>query len=281
MGYGELPEYKLTMPTQDTYVGYCRVSTQNQKDEGTIEIQKIALSKYAKAKGIKIVCTFEDNGVSGSLHERQGLNSMFDYLEENKGISGVVIYKLDRLARDLYLQEHLIRQLEQLNIKLYSTHEDNLDSDDPMRKAFRQFSGIVAELEKGFILMRLSGGRDKKASEGGWAGGRTPYGYVASERDIKIDSNAAKVVSSIRSMRIGKHMSLRAIARSLNERGVPTAAGKQWYASTVQYILRNSIYRGVLKFKEFSSERTDLQLPPSTIDHSLYKKEAHFVQNFP
>lgn len=269
------------MPTQDKYVGYCRVSTQNQKDEGTIEIQKIALGKYAKAKGIKIVSIFEDNGVSGSLHERQGLNSMFDYLEENKGITGVVIYKLDRLARDLYLQEHLIRQLEQLNVKLVSTHEDNLDSDDPMRKAFRQFSGIVAELEKGFILMRLSGGRDKKASEGGWAGGRTPYGYTAENKDIQLEPGMSSVVSSIYAMRKAKHMSLRDIAGYLNELGVPTAAGKQWYASTVQYILKNPIYRGVLKFKEHASERKDLQLPEQRIDLSLYKKEAQFVHNVP
>lgn len=269
------------MSTQKRFVGYCRVSTQNQKDEGTIEIQRIALSKYASAKGITIVSLFEDNGVSGSLHERNGLNSMFDYLEYDKSISGVIIYKLDRLARDLYLQEHLIRQLEQLNVKLLSTHEDNLDSDDPMRKAFRQFSGIVAELEKGFILMRLSGGRDKKASEGGWAGGRTPYGYKAQEKEIRVDSNPAKVIQSIVAMRKGKHMSLREIARELNDSSIPTATGKRWYASTVQYILKNPIYRGVLKFKEYTNDREDLRLPSGRSDLSLYKKEAQFVQITP
>lgn len=269
------------MSTQLKYVGYCRVSTQNQKEEGTIEIQRIALNKYASAKGIKLVSLFEDNGVSGSLHDRNGLNSMFDYLEYDKDVCGVIIYKLDRLARDLYLQEHLIRQLEQLNVKLLSTQEDNLDSDDPMRKAFRQFSGIVAELEKGFILMRLSGGRDKKASEGGWAGGRMPYGYKSIEKEIHLDADPSSVVRSIVSMRRGKHMSLREIAKELNDSNVPTASGKRWHASTVQYILRNPIYRGVLKFKDYTHERNDLKLPTGRLDLSMYKKEAQFVQQSP
>lgn len=260
-------------------VGYCRVSTQNQKEEGTIAIQRLALTKYAAKKGLELVHVFEDNGVSGTLHDRPGLNSMLDYIEGNKDITRVVVYKLDRLARDLYLQEHLIRQFESFDVQLLSTQEENLGSDDPMRKAFRQFSGIVSELEKAFILMRLSGGRDKKASEGGWAGGRRPYGYLAVDKELLIDKDLSLIVSSIFSMRRNKHMTLRDIAHQLNISGVPTAMGKVWHASTVQYILRNSTYRGVLKFKEHISARDDLKLPKGKIDLTLYRKEAQFVQD--
>lgn len=259
-------------------VGYCRVSTQNQKEEGTIEIQRLALQKYAERNGFLLVNMFEDNGVSGTFHDRPGLNNMIDFLELDKDITHVIIYKLDRLARDLYLQEHLIRQFEAFNVTLLSTQEDNLDSDDIMRKAFRQFSGIVSELEKGFILMRLSGGRDKKASTGGWAGGRTPYGYQAKDKELSIDKDMAMVVASIFSMRRNKHMTLRDIAQQLNTVGVPTAMGKRWHASTVQYILKNTTYKGVLKFKEHVADRLDLKLPRDRINFSLYKKEAQFVQ---
>ena len=144
-------------------IGYCRVSTDNQKEEGTIEIQEHALREHAEAKGYNLVTIFRDNGVSGGLENRPGLVELFSYLESNKETDGVLIYKLDRLARDLYIQEHLIKKLEMLHKSILSTKERDLDSNDPMRKAFRQFMGIVSELEKAFITMRLSGGRFNKA----------------------------------------------------------------------------------------------------------------------
>lgn len=259
-------------------VGYCRVSTHNQKEEGTIELQHVSLDSYVQKNGFSMRAVFEDNGVSGSLHERDGLNKMFDYLESNVHVKHVVIYKLDRLARDLYLQEHLIKRLESLGVKLLSTQEDNLDSDDPMRKAFRQFSGIVAELEKGFILMRLSGGRNKKASSGKWAGGRIPYGYESQEKDLIMYPERAAVIAAIFVMRRNEHLTLRAIANRLNVYKIPTSSGKKWYASTIRYVLRNPLYRGILKFKEMSNERSDLRLIGQVNPATMYKKEAQFVQ---
>ena len=94
-------------------IGYCRVSTDNQKDEGTIDIQRQALKEYADTKGYELVRTFEDEGVSGGLEDRAGLAELFNFLEDeaNKDTEAVLIFKLDRLARDLYIQEHLIKKL--------------------------------------------------------------------------------------------------------------------------------------------------------------------------
>jgi len=159
-------------------VGYCRVSTDNQKEEGTIEIQEKSLKVYVEKNGYELVKVFKDNGISGGseLENRPGLVELFNYIENNKEIEGVLIFKLDRLARDLYIQEHLIKKLEELNKKLISIKEPHLDSKDPMRKAFRQFMGIVSELEKAFKTMRLSGGRINKAQKGGYAGGGYCFG---------------------------------------------------------------------------------------------------------
>jgi site-specific DNA recombinase len=123
-------------------IGYCRVSTANQREEGTIEIQQNALREYAKSKRYVLNQIFSDNGISGGLENRPGLVELFDYLECNKNVDAVLIFKLDRLARDLYIQEHFIRKLEDHNVKLISLKEPELDSSDPMRKAFRQFMVI-------------------------------------------------------------------------------------------------------------------------------------------
>jgi len=243
-------------------VGYCRVSTDNQKEEGTIEIQENSLKKYADKNGYELVKIFEDNGISGGseLENRPGLAELFSYTENNKEIEGVLIFKLDRLARDLYIQEHLIKKLEGLNKKLISIEEPHLDSNDPIRKAFRQFMGIISELEKAFITMRLSGGRINKAQKGGYAGGATALGYKTKNKKLIIDKEQAEIIRIIFKMKRYKRMGLREIARELNKKGIPTARGGKWYAGTIKYILENPLYKGMAHYKENKVKNIDLSL---------------------
>jgi len=243
-------------------VGYCRVSTDNQKEEGTIEIQEKALKQYTEKNNFELIKIFKDEGVSGSseLENRAGLAELFNFIETNEGIEGVLIFKLDRLARDLYIQEHLIKKLELLNIKLLSIKEKNLDSKDPMRKAFRQFMGIVSELEKAFITMRLSGGRINKASKGGFAGGVVALGYNTKNKKLFIDEEQAEIIKLIFKMKRYKKMGLREIARELNKKNIPTARGKRWYAGTIKYILENPLYKGIAHYKDNKVKNIGLAL---------------------
>lgn len=244
-------------------IGYCRVSTDNQKEEGTIEIQEIALREFAAANEYELVSVFKDNGVSGAkdLDNRPGLAELFNYVEDPANdVNCLVIYKLDRLARDLYIQEHLIKQLEKLNVILISTKEPDLNGNDPMRKAFRQFMGIVSELEKSFITMRMSAGRAKKASKGGYAGGNVALGYKAHNKELKVDESSAETVKSIFHMKRYNRLSLNEIARELNRKGIPTARGGKWYARTIKYILENPLYKGELSYKDNTVKRADLTL---------------------
>ena len=240
-------------------IAYCRVSTDNQKEEGTIELQVEAIKDYCKSRDLELVEIFKDEGISGGLENRPALADLFSFLEEVKDIDAVVIFKLDRLARDLYIQEHIIKKLEALNVGLISTKEPNLASDDPLRKAFRQFMGIVAELEKSFITMRLSGGRINKAKKGRYAGGGVAIGYKSEGKELVISGEEAEIVKNIYKLRRGRK-GLREIARTLNENNIPTARGGKWYAGTVKYILENPIYKGVLEYSTVECKRPDLVL---------------------
>ena len=255
---------KLTKNKELTkLVGYCRVSTDNQKEEGTIEIQEKALKEYADKNNIELIQIFRDEGISGSkeLEDRPGLFGLFDFIEDGRDIKGVLIFKLDRLARDLYIQEHLIKKLELLNLELISIKEPDLSSKDPMRKAFRQFMGIVSELEKAFITMRLSAGRINKAQKGGFSGGSTAMGYLSKNRTLIIDREQAKTIKLIFKMKRYKRMGLREIARELNKLNIPTSSGKgKWYGRTVKYILENPLYKGVAHYKEIEVKNIDLAL---------------------
>jgi len=243
-------------------VGYCRVSTSNQKEEGTIEIQEKSLKQYANKNNYELIEIFKDEGISGSneLENRPGLAGLFNYIEDDKDIEGVLIFKLDRLARDLYIQEHLIRKLEEFKKELISIKEPNLDSKDPMRKAFRQFMGIVSELEKAFITLRLSGGRINKAQKGGYAGGCPSLGYLTKDKELIINEDQAEIIRMIFRMKRYKKMGLREIARELNEKNIPTARGNKWYGGTIKYMLENSLYKGILHYKGNKSKNDSLAL---------------------
>lgn len=241
-------------------VAYCRVSTHNQKVEGTIGLQERAITEYCQNNNSTLVKSFNDNGVSGTLENRSALSELFTYLEQNREIKIVVIYKLDRLARNLYLQEHLIRKLEELKVSLISTKELNLDSHDPMRKAFRQFMGIVSELEKSFITMRLSAGRINKAKMGQYSGGRPAYGYIVRNGIMKINQKEADIVQEIYKMKRYKRMSYWDIAKELNQDKVKTANGGSWFAGTVRYLLKNPLYKGVLTYKSIETKLPNLSI---------------------
>lgn len=243
-------------------IGYCRVSTENQKEDKTILVQDDNIRKFAKKNSYKLVKVFNDEAISGGseLENRPGLSELFNFIEVNEDIEAVIIYKLDRLARDLYIQEHLIKKLDNLQLKLISINEPDLDSKDPMRKAFRQFMGIVSELEKAFITMRLSSGRIFKAQKGGYAGGSTALGYIAKNNELEIDKEQADIVKKIFYLKRYKRLSLGKIAKQLNEQGIITKRGGKWYSGTIKLILERELYRGNYNYKGNKSINKHLML---------------------
>ena len=73
--------------------------------------------------------------------------------------------------------------------------------------------------------MRFSGGRINKAQRGGYAGGAIVLGYKTKNKKLIIDEKQVEVIRMIFKMKRYKRMSLREIARGLNEKGIPTARG--------------------------------------------------------
>lgn len=241
-------------------VGYCRVSTENQREDGTIEIQENALREYAEKEGVTLVDMVTDEGVSGGLESRPGLARVVDYINTDETIQGILIFKLDRLARDVRIQENLIHDIQTRKGKrIISVKEPDLDSKDPMRVLMRQILGSFSQYEKSQIAMRLSLGRLNKARKGGYAGGSRPTGYRVENKDLLVDTLQADTVKAIFRMK-GESMGLREIARELNKGGYPTARGGSWYAGTVRYILNNCIYQGDLNYMGESVRREELSI---------------------
>ena len=241
-------------------IGYLRVSTENQKSDGTIDIQKNEVEVFARTNGFEIDRFFMDNGVSGvkDLDDRKGLADLFDFIENNE-VEEVIIYKLDRLARDVGLQEYLIRQMKKYGVKLVSVNDKDID-DDQQRKLFIVMLGAIADYERSLIDMRMTAGRLNKAKKG-YAGGYPALGYKTKGKELVVDGENAKTIKNIFHMKRYKRYSMNRIAELLNKENIATARGGKWYASTIKSILDNKTYtKGILNYKGVESHKGDLRL---------------------
>ncbi len=108
----------------------------------------------------------------------------------------------------------------------------------------------MAENERDVIRERTTGGKIQKASKGGYAGGRVPYGYECDrEGGLRLVEAEARIVRRIvRARRQRPPRTLTAIATELNAEGVRPPRGSAWRPGTVAYIADNPKYRGAVEY---------------------------------
>ncbi len=206
-------------------------------------VQRSAIDQWAKARGHRIVEWFSDEGVSGSngLDSREALPAALDLLRIGTA-EGLVVYRLDRLARDLIIQETLLAEIKRLGSVVFSTADGESaylldDPEDPSRRLIRQVLGAVSEYEKSMIALRLRSGRRMKARQGGFAYGSPPFGYRASNRALVTDADQQAALMRAQELR-DQGSSLRAIARTLQQEGHQPKRGGSWHPTTLSRALK-------------------------------------------
>lgn len=207
---------------------YMRVSGKGQVDGDGFERQRAAIKAYADAHSIRVKQWFPEEGVSGTkdLLDRPALQDLMVALHSN-GVRVVLIEKLDRLARDLMVQETIIGDLRKNGFELISVAEPDLCSDDPSRKLVRQVFGAIAEYERSMIVLKLRAARQRVRTRDGRCEGRKPFGQREGEQEI---------IERIQKL-ADKGLNYTEIADKLNDEGLPTRANGSWYPATVSRIL--------------------------------------------
>jgi DNA invertase Pin-like site-specific DNA recombinase len=144
------------------------------------------------------------------------------------GVRTIIIERLDRLARELFIQEYILRDLKQRGVRLISVAEPDLDS-DPGRVLFRQMMGAIAQYDRTMVVLKLKAARKRVRAAAGRCEGRKPYGSRPGEPETLL---------RIRSLR-SAGQTFDAIAAALNSEGVPTrTVGRRWFGSTVAKMMR-------------------------------------------
>jgi DNA invertase Pin-like site-specific DNA recombinase len=159
-------------------VAYLRVSGKGQVEGDGFQRQCQAIKKYAAANGIKLVQFFEGQGVSGTVENmhRPTWRELVAALHADV-VRTILVERLDRLARDLMIQESAIADLHHYGFELVSAYEPDLMANDPTRVLMRQMLGAFAQYEKDQIVSKLRGARMRKRVKEGRCEGRKPYGF--------------------------------------------------------------------------------------------------------
>jgi DNA invertase Pin-like site-specific DNA recombinase len=210
---------------------YLRVSGKGQLEGDGFPRQLAAIRKHATAQGIKIARIFREEGVSGTkdLEHRPALQELLVALHSN-GTRLVLVEKLDRLARDLMIQESIIADLKRSGFEIVSVTEPDLCNDDPSRVLMRQILGAFAQYERAMIVQKLRGARHRIRTRAGRCEGRKPFGARPGEREI---------IERMAKLRQGG-LAVDKIAEALNAEGLKPRAGVRWYATSVYRVLKAS-----------------------------------------
>lgn len=203
---------------------YLRVSDSSQIKGDGFTRQEKAILDYCHSHNLEVKTVYRED-ITGTEIDRPILASVMVSLEKNHhGVKTVVIEKLDRLARDLMVQEAIIRDFQKHGFNLISTMEgDGLLQDDPTRKLIRQIFGGIAEYEKSMLVAKLRASRDRKRALTGRCEGRTSYEYTEEGQALIRHIQALR-----RKPKFGRRKTLQQVASQLNEEGYRTIDGKEW-----------------------------------------------------
>ena len=230
---------------------YARVSSHKQAEKDlSIPAQIRALKAFAHEQGWTVVGVYEDKGVSGRTGNRPGLQNMLRRVRQG-GVDAVLVWKLDRLARNVEVSAAIDGLLRRQGVKLISLHESFDDS--PQGRFIARIFETLAEFYSNNLSQDICRGIREVAQRGFYPHGRPPIGYKtvpvqdgpAIRKKLVPDEVYAPIVRRIFRLYLsgkgGKE-----IAKILNDEGIRTNTGNRWSAQRIYSILRNPVYVGDL-----------------------------------
>ena len=237
---------------------YCRVSTDEQAREGvSLEEQQERLQAYCKAMGWnEEVILFVDDGYSAKSLERPQLSKLMEQVDKGK-ISKILVTKLDRISRRLLDLLRIIEIFHEHNVSFVSISE-SFDTNTPSGRLTLQVLGAVAEFERERIRERVFENMFHAANQGKWLT-QSPYGYRLEDKKLVIDDKESEIVKKIFNLYVDEGLGFFAIAKLLNEEGIPSKQNKEWSLRSIKLLLSNPVYKGTLVWNRIDSSKKKRQ----------------------
>ena len=195
---------------------------------------------------------YEDEGFSGGTLERPQFKKMMGDAKE-KNFRAIVVYRLDRISRNIGDFAKLIEQLNRMKIDFISIKEQ-FDTSSPMGRAMMYISSVFSQLERETIAERIRDNMHELSKTGRWLGGNTPTGYESeSVSHVTIDGKTKRACKlkilpeemGIVRLIYDKFLETGSLTKTetyLLQNGCTTKNGKQFTRFAVKGILSNPVY---------------------------------------
>lgn len=240
--------------------GYIRVSTHDQ-EEISPDSQEHLLRDYATKNNIVILKIFTDLGISGrKANKRPGFQEMIGLAKgDDRPVDLILVWKFSRFARnqeESIVYKSLLKK--QHNVDVVSVSEPL--SDNPFGSLIER----IIEWMDEYYSIRLSGevyrGMKENALRGAYQA-RPPLGYKVVEhgKPPVIVPEEAKIVRTIFEKYTNEGMSFFDIARYLNSLGLKTSHGKPFERRSVEYIIQNPSYCGMIRWNRTREQHQSYQ----------------------
>lgn len=235
---------------------YARVSTTEQAEEGySIDEQQRLLTEWCERNGYIVHEVYADRGISGkSITKRPALIKLLEDAK-NKKFDVVLVWKTNRLARNILDLLKIVEVFDQ-NYISFRSYTENHETETSQGKLQFHMLAAIAEFERNTISENVKMGMLARAREGKWNGGRV-LGYdledVSTEGDkrkhtrLVINEKEARTVRRIFELYIAGN-GYKAIANCVNKEGHVGKRGKPFSISTIKTILENPVYVGMIRY---------------------------------
>lgn len=230
--------------TNTRVIGYIRVSTQAQADDGvSLDAQRTKLTAYAVALDLDLVEIIVDAGISAKTLNRDGVQRALGMLDSGQA-DGLLITKLDRLTRSVKDLGELVETYFADRFALLSVN-DSIDTRTAGGRLVLNVLASVSQWEREATAERTREALAHIAADGVQLGGealgwkRTDDVDADGRRVVVEVADEADVIRTILALR-ADGMTLRAIASELTERGIATKRGGTWRASTVNAVIKRA-----------------------------------------
>ena len=245
---------------------YVRVSTEEQAEGSSLDVQQAACRTFCDAQGVNVVRVFRDEGESAKSDDRPQFQAMIRFcMQKGNRVDHVVVHKADRFARSAEDYYYHSRTLRERGVTLLSATEE-VDGGDYVQKLLRGILAHIAEFDNDVRADRSRQGMRSAAERGGWCF-RAPLGYQRARSPaglpiLEPDPETGPLVQKLFEAMAGGRCSTISVCDHAASLGLRTRYGKPLHVQAVAKLLRNPIYAGRIEGKLTGGRPVKAAFPP-------------------
>lgn len=256
---------------------YVRVSSDKQIDNTSIPLQTSVGQEYCKNHNMRLIRIFEEKGESATILDRTEIVKLIEFVKSGN-IDILLIYKYDRLARNLGDFLYLKKLLKTHNVKIISITEPIEDS--PAGEFLEHMLSAVAQFDNQVRRDRAINGIKARLESGVWCFA-PPIGYVREKTTPKgaqpptLDSNCWEIIRDGFERFATGNYSQKNIAQFYTQAGVLGTGGRKLTRKSTHKMIRNIFYCGIIDAPKYNVYVEGKH--PKIIDINVFKKMEEVI----